>query len=92
MNSSDLNQNEMTMPSLFQIAAFFEDFFPAGGSQRPASELSHPFANLMSQPEKLKALLLSARFEKRSLPPDREPRARAQWAQKVFWNQPTDKK
>ena len=52
------NQNEMKVPSLFQIAACFEDFFPAAGSNQRALAVSRtPFANLMSHPEQLMAVL-----------------------------------
>ena len=53
-----------TVPSLFQIAAFFEDFFPQGGSRQansPAGNL--PFAELMVNPEKLMRLLKTGRLE-----------------------------
>jgi hypothetical protein len=58
MSASDPNQNEMKVPSLFQIAACFEDFFPAAGSNQRALAVSRtPFANLMSHPEQLMAVL-----------------------------------
>ncbi|HEX9048501.1 MAG TPA: isoamylase early set domain-containing protein [Verrucomicrobiae bacterium] len=47
-------------PSLFQIAAFFEDFFPNSGFPQSLPAVKHlPFANLMSSPEKLMAALKS---------------------------------
>jgi hypothetical protein len=50
------------MPSLFQIAAYFEDFFPAAGSQRSARPLPQtPVADFMLHPEKLKIWLRSAK-------------------------------
>jgi len=39
MNAASPLQGERTMLSLFQIAAYFEDFFPAGGIQRSASSM-----------------------------------------------------
>jgi hypothetical protein len=52
------------IPSLFQIASFFEDFFPAGGLQRSASSLRHlPFAELMLNPDALMKLLKSRTTE-----------------------------
>jgi len=62
MNDSNANQNEEAMPSLFQIAAFFEDLFPAAGSRKPAPAVSQtqaPLANLISNPKKLEAVLKS---------------------------------
>lgn len=51
-------------PSLFQIASFFDDFFPAEGLQRSASSLKHlPFAELMVNPEALMKLLRSGNTE-----------------------------
>lgn len=60
MNASNPKQNEEAIPSLFQIAAFFEDLFPAAGSRKPAPAVSQlPFANLISHPKKLEAVLKS---------------------------------
>ena len=51
----------MTMPSLFQIAAYFEDFFPDGGLQRSVSALwPSPLADFLLHPERLNAWLASA--------------------------------
>jgi len=53
-----------TPPSLFQIAAFFDDFFPAGGSTRASSWASDlPFADIMVNPDKLMKLLKSSKTE-----------------------------
>jgi hypothetical protein len=61
MNTPTSTPKEITMPSLFQIAAYFEDFFPAGGRQRPVAQLRQsPLADLMLQPEKLRALLATS--------------------------------
>ena len=66
MKSSVPSQNkidEMDIPSVFLIAAHFEDFFPPEGWKRRARKLrQHPLAKLMSQPEKLRAALQSVRF------------------------------
>lgn len=49
---------ESTVPSLFQIAAFFEDLFPPEGLRQSASAISHlPIAEYMLNPEKLTTLL-----------------------------------
>jgi hypothetical protein len=51
-------------PSLFQIAAFFEDFFPSGNSRPTPSSSRHlPVAEYMLEPEKLMRLLKSGRME-----------------------------
>ena len=60
MKTSVLSQNEITVPSLFQIAAFFEDFFPADNFGQPTAKLRQtPFADWLLHPEKLAALLKS---------------------------------
>lgn len=52
--------SELKTPSLFQIASYFEDFFPAGGLKRPMAQLKQtPFAEWLLQPEKLMAVLNS---------------------------------
>jgi hypothetical protein len=57
---TDLISLSSPIPSLFQIASFFEDFFPADGFQRSASSLRHlPFAELMLNPDALIKLLKS---------------------------------
>jgi hypothetical protein len=56
------------VPSLFQIAAFFEDFFPNGAAniRSRAGSLRHlPFADFMVNPERLMALLGAAKSEAR---------------------------
>lgn len=57
MKSSDSVSWESGMPSLFQIAAFFEDFFPAKGKEPTESLRQLPFAEYMLNPEKVMALL-----------------------------------
>ena len=53
-----------TVPSLFQIAAFFEDFFPNAGMKRSMPSTGHlPFAEVMVNPEKLMNLLKSGHAE-----------------------------
>jgi hypothetical protein len=48
------------VPSLFQIAAFFEDFFPNGRIKRYAPSVRQlPFADLMVNPKKLMKVLNS---------------------------------
>jgi len=62
MNPAILSQNENVVPSLFQIAAYFDDFFSATGLKKPAPKLSRmPFADLMLHPKKLAAVLESAK-------------------------------
>ncbi len=57
---STQNANEvMDIPSLFLIAAHFEDFFPPDGLKRRTVKLRQPLAKLMSHPEKLRAALQS---------------------------------
>jgi hypothetical protein len=58
-------------PSLFQIAAFFEEFFPPGGLGRSASrdECQPPTAEHMWNPEKLKSLLQTHKTEGASATP-----------------------
>ena len=64
-----------TFPSLFQIAAFFEDFFPAGDFRRSLPALRRlPFADLMSSPDKLMTVL--AHTKSQDAPIDR-PRAKS---------------
>lgn len=58
-----------SVPSLFQIAAFFEDFFPASGSRQSALARHLPFAELMVNPEKLVKVLKSGRVENRAAAP-----------------------
>jgi len=59
----------MDIPSVFLIAAHFEDFFPPEGWKRRARKLrQHPLAKLMSQPEKLMAVLKLAQLNKFSQP------------------------
>ncbi len=64
MKTSAMTQNKTIVPSLFQIASYFEDFFPAAGLKKPAPASSNtPFTDLMQHPEKLRAALNSARAE-----------------------------
>jgi len=72
MKQSD--SSATVFPSLFQIAAFFDDFFPAGGFNQPMAAFRHlPFAELMSSPEKLMAALKSNQTEAGAA----EPRAKS---------------
>jgi len=53
-----------TVPSLFQIAAFFEDFFPNRGAKQSVPPTGNlPFAEIMVSPEKLMTLLKSGKAE-----------------------------
>ena len=53
-----------SVPSLFQIAAFFEDFFPSGGFRPTVVPAKHlPVAQYMLNQEKLMNLLTSSRTE-----------------------------
>jgi hypothetical protein len=62
MNSSTSTQNKPMVPSLFQIAAHFEDYVHAAGVKKPALTLSRTdFADLVSHPEKWEAALNAAR-------------------------------
>jgi hypothetical protein len=71
MKPSATPQNEMMVPSLFQLAAHFEDIVAAGGLRRSATRLSQtPFASLMLHPEKLMSLL---KFSKAGNDPAAEP-------------------
>src|SRR5271154_5646319 len=64
MKTSIPKQNEMIVPSLFQIAAQLEDFIPGVGLRKPAPTVSQrPFADLMLHPDKLEAALKIARSE-----------------------------
>jgi hypothetical protein len=64
MKTSAMTHNGTIVPSLFQIASYFEDFVPKAGLKRPALALSNtPFAELMLHPEKLEAVLKSAKTE-----------------------------
>jgi hypothetical protein len=63
MKTSD-STSFATVPSLFQIAAFFEDFFPNGSTKRANPTTGHlPFAEVMVNPEKLMTLLKSGNAE-----------------------------
>jgi hypothetical protein len=76
MSSSASTQNQTTSPSLFQIAAYFEDIFPPGNSRKAAAGLAQtPVAEFMRNPEKLKSFLMSARPEHKS---DATQRAKSQ--------------
>ncbi|HSY75142.1 MAG TPA: isoamylase early set domain-containing protein [Dongiaceae bacterium] len=63
MKTSAFIENEPLIPSLFQIAARFEDFVrPAAPKPVPAPHPT-PFAELMLHPEKLEAALKTAKSE-----------------------------
>jgi hypothetical protein len=52
------------VPSLFQIAALFEDFFPNGGWTPAKSSMKHlPVAEFMLNPDKLMTFLRSGKME-----------------------------
>lgn len=58
MKTSESISLGSAVPSLFQIAALFDDFFPPEGIRQSASALSHlPIAEYMLNPEKLMNLL-----------------------------------
>jgi hypothetical protein len=62
MKTSGLNSDNQQTPSLFQIASYFEDFFPPTGVRRLAPAFRQmPFARLMMHPGKLKAVLAPAK-------------------------------
>src|SRR5580693_6790424 len=64
MKPSATSQNEMLVPSLFQLAAHFEDIVAAGSLRQSATRLSQtPFAGLMMHPEKLVSLLKFSKVE-----------------------------
>ena len=67
MNRQAPTPNEidgMNFPSLFQLAAHFEDFFPTNGWQsRGPQRRQHPLAHWLSQPEKLRAALQAIQFK-----------------------------
>jgi 5'-AMP-activated protein kinase regulatory beta subunit len=57
-------------PSLFQIAALFEDFFPDGSWKSSAASVSHlPIAEFMLNPEKMITLLRSGKPDSRGANP-----------------------
>lgn len=63
MKTSDMLSIERSVPSLFQIAAFFEDFFPSSGLRQSLTPKRHlPFADYMN-PEKILAMLRTAKSE-----------------------------
>ncbi len=63
MKTSD-STSFATVPSLFQIAAFFEDFFPQWHDRPSVVVAGHlPFAEVMVNPEKLMTLLKSGGAE-----------------------------
>lgn len=69
MNTSNPKQNEMTPPTLFQMAACFEDFFPGGDSGQPAPALRQaPFADLGRHFQNLKAMVKSVHPQNNAAP------------------------
>ena len=62
MKTSDSISVGSPVPSLFQIAAFFDDFFPAREPGREATG-HHPFADFMRNPERLRVILRAIRPE-----------------------------
>jgi hypothetical protein len=66
MKPSNLISLSAPVPSLFQIAAFFDDFFPSDGPKPPAAPAKHlPVAEYMLNPEKLMTLLKATTTENR---------------------------
>lgn len=64
MKNSDSISVGPSVPSLFQLAAFFEDFFPASGWAKSLNSASpHSVAEYMLNPEKLMSLLISCKTE-----------------------------
>ena len=64
MKTSGSTPKEMTIPSLFQIAAHFETVTSSAGSKESAPELNEtPFTELISHPKKLERALKAARAE-----------------------------
>jgi hypothetical protein len=61
MKTSDTVSESSWAPSLFQIAAFFEDFFPNRGFKPAAAPRSLPIAEVMVNPEKLMTILRSGK-------------------------------
>ena len=58
MKTNDSMSLTSGVPSLFQIAAFFEDFFPHGGWRQSSRALERlPIAEFMSNPDKLMKVL-----------------------------------
>ena len=58
MKHSTPATSETTVPSLFQLAAHFEDSAPAGRLKKPPPSPSQtPFIDLMTRPDKLEAAL-----------------------------------
>lgn len=72
MHTSNSKQNEMPPPPLFQMAAFFEDFFPASGSRKRAPVLRQtPLADLRRHLQKLKAMVKAAHAQNTAAAPRR---------------------
>jgi Glycogen recognition site of AMP-activated protein kinase len=63
MKTSVLIQNEPLIPSLFRIAAHFEDFVTVTAPKSAPAPHPTPFAELMLHPEKLEAALMTAKKE-----------------------------
>jgi hypothetical protein len=66
MKTSTTIQNIKNVPSLFQIAAHIEDVVPTTASKATLSLNQKPFADLMLHPEKLEAVLKTAKNEGRA--------------------------
>jgi hypothetical protein len=70
MKAPVLNLDKRHVPSLFQIASYFEDFFPPAGIKKSAPTFRQmPFAHVMMHPGKLKAVLAPAKVEDRAARP-----------------------
>jgi hypothetical protein len=66
MKTSASIQNKPILPSLFQIAAHFEDFISPGTSKFVPSSSETPFADMMLYPKKLAAILKNGKIEDRT--------------------------
>ena len=69
MKTLDIATSGTAAPSLFQIAAFFEDFFPGNGFKQASAAVVRqlPFGDLMVNPEKLMNVLRSRTLEDSSV-------------------------
>ena len=62
MNTFDTRSVESSVPSLFQVATYFEDFFPSQNFKQPAvAKHSLPVAEYLLNPQKLMSLLRPAK-------------------------------
>ena len=92
MKNSDSVSGERTVPSLFQIAAFFEDFFPSRFRQSADAVAHMPIAEYMLNPERLMSLLRSGKSERREQQQPRPQQARPAEAQAAAGEQASSKR